>query len=254
MSSSALYRLTIATATHKGDREYQQDRIEVLQHPYDKNCLLVVVADGMGGTSGGAMASGQVIKSACDLLEQFDVQVDDPAKLMQQLLLDTHSVIRMLKVSSEHDPYSTIAAYLLMPDGRSHWVHSGDSRIYHFRKGHLIRRTRDHSVIQRMIDAGEITEKEAVNHPKSNLLAGCLGMQSDPPFEFAFADPLKKGDVIVSCTDGLWAYCNEIEIARVVYALTPKEACTQLLLRARERAAGRGDNLSLVILKAQSKR
>ena len=77
----ASYRLNIATATHKGDREYQQDRVEVLQHPYNKQCLMVVVADGMGGRSGGAQASEQVVRSAREMMYLFDVEKDDPAAL-----------------------------------------------------------------------------------------------------------------------------------------------------------------------------
>lgn len=248
------YRLTVATAVHKGDRNYQQDRVAVLQHPYEKRCVLVVVADGMGGTSGGAIASGQVVQSAEDLLEQFDVEHGDPVHLMQQVLVDAHSVIRILKISSEHNPYSTMAAYVFMPDGRSYWIHSGDSRIYHFRRGHLLRRTRDHSYVQHLMDTGEITEREAINHPKSNVLASCLGVDARPLFDQTSVEPLKDGDVLLSCTDGLWGYCNEVEMAKIVEALSPTEACDRLLGLARERAEGRGDNVSMVILKTKIKR
>lgn len=251
---NSTYRLIVATATHKGDRDYQQDRVEVIQHPYDKGCILVVLADGMGGTSGGAMASAQAVQSASDLLEQFDVAKDDPEAMLRKLVIDAHMVVRMLKVSSEHDPYSTLVASLFMPDGRCYWVHSGDSRLYHFRRGHMLRCTRDHSYVQRLIDSGEITEKEAINHPKSNLLAGCLGLGEEPPFAEASLDALKSGDVIVACTDGLWAYCNETEIAKTVYALAPAEACEQLLAKARERANGGGDNVSLAVLKVKRKK
>ncbi len=150
----ASYRLNIATATHKGDREYQQDRVEVLRHPYDNQCLMVVLADGMGGRSGGAKASEQVISSAREMMHQFTVGKDDPAALMRQLVSDAHSIIRMIKVSSEHEPHTTIAAHLLLPSGASHWIHSGDSRIYHFHSGRLMARTRDHSFVQTLIDQG----------------------------------------------------------------------------------------------------
>ncbi len=246
----ASYRLNIATATHKGDREYQQDRVEVLRHPYDNQCLMVVLADGMGGRSGGAKASEQVISSAREMMHQFTVGKDDPAALMRQLVSDAHSIIRMIKVSSEHEPHTTIAAHLRLPSGASHWIHSGDSRIYHFHSGRLMARTRDHSFVQTLIDQGEITEQEAIGHPRSNLLTGCLGMDVLPPIAQYRIDKLELGDVILSCTDGLWAYFNETELAKIVDSLTAAEACRLLVEQARERAEGAGDNIAVAILKA----
>ena len=250
MKPKTNYRLTIATASHKGDRDYQQDRVEVLQHPYDKQCFMVVVADGMGGRSGGSQASSQVVESARELFKQFDVEKDDPAAMLRQLVVDAHAVIRMLKISSELEPHSTIAAHLLLPSGADHWVHSGDSRIYHFRKGQLLMRTRDHSYVQGLIDKGEISEKDAIGHEQSNLLTGCLGMDTEPPIAQAFIEQIEIGDAVLSCTDGLWAYFSEDELAKMAYALTPADACKQLLTKARTRAAGKGDNVSVAILKA----
>ena len=229
------YRLSIATGTHKGDRDYQQDRVEVLRHPYEKQCLMVVVADGMGGRSGGSQASRQVVESAREMLRQFDVEKDDPSVMLRRLVADAHVVIRMLNVSSELEPHSTIAAHLLLPSGANHWVHSGDSRIYHFRKGCLLMRTRDHSYVQSLIDKGEISEAESIGHEKSHLLTGCLGMDMEPPIAQACIDQIEVGDD---------------ELAKMAYALTPADACKQLLTIARTRAAGRGDNVSLAILKA----
>lgn len=244
------YRLSVATASHRGDSSYQQDRVEVLQHPYVKNCLMVIVADGMGGRSGGALASGQVVDSARELLAQFDVVKDDPSAMLRQLVIDAHAVIRMLNLSSELEPHSTLAAHLVMPSGANYWVHSGDSRVYHFRKGRMRARTRDHSHVQMLIDSGKITERQAINHPQSNLLTGCLGMDAEsPPFELFTIKKLAVGDVVLCCTDGLWAYFSEMEMAKIVEALTPAEACQQLLIGARERAAGHGDNIAVAIMK-----
>jgi serine/threonine protein phosphatase PrpC len=250
MKPKTNYRLTIATATHKGDRDYQQDRVEVLQHPYEKQCFMVVLADGMGGRSGAAQAARQVVESARELFKQFDVEKDDPAAMLRQLVVDAHAVIRMLNISSELEPHSTIAVHLLLPSGADHWVHSGDSRIYHFRKGQLLMRTHDHSYVQGLIDKGEISEKDAIGHEKSNLLTGCLGMDTAPPIAQAFIEQIEIGDAVLSCTDGLWAYFSEEELAKMAYALTPVDACKQLLEKARTRAAGKGDNVSLAILKA----
>ncbi len=243
------YRLSAATASHKGDRAYQQDKVEVLQHPYEKNCLMVVVADGMGGRSGGAMAAQQVVTSARELLALFDVKKDDPQAMLRQLVQDAHAVIHMLKVSSELDPHSTVAAYVILPNGACHWIHSGDTRIYHFRDGRLLARTRDHSHVQELLNRGEINAKQAIGHRESNLITGCLGMDAEPPIELSSIAQLEVGDVLLSCTDGLWAYFPDSELAKLTAALTPVDACKQLLDEARTRAAGKGDNVSLAIVK-----
>ena len=247
------YRLSVATASHKGDRAYQQDKVEVLQHPYEKNCFMVVVADGMGGRSGGAMAAQQVVASARERLALFDVKKDDPQAMLRQLVQDAHAVIHLLKVSSELDPHSTIAAYVILPDGSCHWIHSGDSRIYHFRKGRLLTRTRDHSHVQELLNRGKINARQAVGHRESNLITGCLGMDIEPPEALFSIKRLEMGDVLLSCTDGLWAYFSETELAKMVDALTPTDACRQLLSQARQRAAGRGDNVSMAIVKVSPK-
>ncbi|MDO4769759.1 MAG: protein phosphatase 2C domain-containing protein [Brachymonas sp.] len=253
MTSAPNYRLSVATATHKGDRDFQQDKVEVLQHPYNKHCILVVVADGMGGRSGGAMAASQVMESARELLKQFDVEKDDPRAMLCQIVTDAHAVIHMLKVSSELDPHSTIAAHIIMPNGACHWIHCGDSRLYHFRKGRLVSRTRDHSYVQELIDQGKISEEQAAGHEQSNMITGCLGMDSDPPMVLDSIAQLQVGDVVLSCTDGLWPYFHDTELAKIAAALTPADACKQLLDLARLRAAGGGDNVSLAIVKISAK-
>ena len=82
------YRLTASTGIHKGDRDYQQDQVTVLSHPRVKGCLLAVLADGMGGRSGGRKASDQVMMTARQLFERYDPATDDPQVMLKQLLND----------------------------------------------------------------------------------------------------------------------------------------------------------------------
>ena len=84
MMSAPNYRLSVATAIHKGDREYQQDKVEVLQHPYNKHCIMVLVADGMGGRSGGAMASQGSMPFCVELdnLKDTDAPIHQPAAML----------------------------------------------------------------------------------------------------------------------------------------------------------------------------
>jgi serine/threonine protein phosphatase PrpC len=152
------YRLTASTGIHKGDRDYQQDRVALLNHPRVNGCVLGIVADGMGGRSGGRKASDQVIMTAKQLFERYAPESDDASALLQQIAREAHVVIRLTAISAEEEPHSTVAAVLINSGGDCHWAHAGDSRVYHFHAGKLVRKTVDHSYVQLLVKRGEITE------------------------------------------------------------------------------------------------
>ncbi|MCM2342265.1 protein phosphatase 2C domain-containing protein [Rhodoferax sp.] len=243
------YRLTASTGIHKGDRDYQQDQVTVLSHPRVKGCLLAVLADGMGGRSGGRKASDQVMMTARQLFERYDPATDDPQVMLKQLLNEAHTVIKLIAISSEQEPHSTIAAFLLNPAGDCYWIHAGDSRIYHFRGNQLVKRTLDHSYVQLLVDRGEITPEQAQNHPKSNILVSCLGSDNAPSISLHHIPQMNAGDILMACSDGVWHYFNDIELGDVLSTLAPREASEFLIEKARARARGAGDNLSMVVVK-----
>lgn len=245
------YRLTASTGIHKGDREYQQDQVALLSHPRANGCVLGVVADGMGGRSGGRKASDQVMLTARQLFERYSPDSDDPGSMLKQIVQEAHIVIKLTAISSEQEPHSTIAAFLINPGGDCHWVHAGDSRVYHFHAGKLVRRTMDHSYVQTLVDKGELTEEEANVHPQSNILMGCLGTEEDPPLDTHFIPQLRPGDVLMACSDGVWHYFSPAELGSVLSNLPPREATEFLIDKARSRARGGGDNLSLAIVKLE---
>ncbi len=243
------YRLTAATGIHKGDRDYQQDQVTILMHPRANGCLMAVLADGMGGRSGGRKASDQVMLTARQLFERYSPGSDDAAATLQQLALEAHTVIRLTAISSEEEPHSTLAAFLINPDGRCHWAHAGDSRIYYFRGAQLVRRTLDHSYVQTLVNQGEITAEEANFHPRSNLLMGCLGTEKEPTLDVDIIPQLRPGDSLLACSDGVWHYFTDAEIGSVLATLSARDASEFLIAKARSRAKGGGDNLSLAIVK-----
>ncbi len=245
------YRLTASTGLHKGDREYQQDQVALLTHPRATGCLLGVVADGMGGRSGGRKASDQVLLTARQLFERYAPETDDAPSMLAQVVQEAHIVIKLTAIASEQEPHSTVAAFLINPRGDCHWIHAGDSRVYHFRADQLVKRTTDHSYVQALVDRGEITEEEANVHPQSNILMGCLGTEADPPMDTHFIPGLRPGDVLMACSDGVWHYFTPAEMGSVVSSLTPREATEFLIDKARSRAHGGGDNLSLVVVKVE---
>ena len=247
------YRITAGTGLHKGDRDYQQDQLGLWPHAQHKECLLGVVADGMGGRSGGRKASDQVMMTAQQLFERFSPERDSPADFLQQLVFEAHTVIRLTAVSAEQEPHSTVAAFMVMPDASCHWVHAGDSRIYHFNQGRLLRRTLDHSYVQTLVDKGYLTPEPANSHPQSNVLVGCLGTEADPPATAALIPALAAGDALVACSDGVWHYLTDDEMGHIVDQLPAKESCQTLISIARERARGYGDNLSVLVVKFEIK-
>ena len=112
----------------------------------------------------------------------------------------------------------------------------------------MLGRTVDHSFVQRLVDEGKITEEAANTHPQSNLLTGCLGTQADPPVTLWHIDRLEAGDTLLACSDGLWHYFTPKELGAILSALPPREAAEMLVSKARQRARGGGDNLSLALV------
>ncbi|MEK8034285.1 protein phosphatase 2C domain-containing protein [Ideonella sp. DXS29W] len=252
MTPSQGFRLSAATGLHKGDRAYQQDQVEVLPHGRVPGCALALVADGMGGKSGGRTAADQVVMIARQVFERFAPNTDDPATMLRQLVVEAHLMIKLTAITADEEPHSTLAAYLVLPDLSAWTVHAGDSRVYHFRGSELVRRTIDHSYVQRLIDEGKITEAQANTHPQSNLLTGCLGTQQDPPVEVTQIERLEIGDTLLACSDGLWHYLSQKELGAIVNALNPREASEMLISKARQRARGTGDNLSLAMIRVEA--
>lgn len=246
-------KITAGTGLHKGDRDYQQDQLGLWPHPQFKQCILVVVADGMGGRSGGRKASDQVLLTAHQLFARFSPHTDSPQALLAQIVEDAHMVIRLTAVSSEQEPHSTVAAFLLMPDRSCHWVHVGDSRIYHYQRHRLVKRTIDHSYVQSLVDKGVLTPEQANNHPQSNVLMACLGTEAPPPVSVHTVPAVQAGDALMACSDGVWHYLNEGEIGLILNECAAKESCETLIGTARERAMGHGDNLSVVVVKFENK-
>ena len=213
-------------------------------------CALAIVADGMGGKSGGRKAADQVVLTAQQIFERYVPQKDDGAETLRQLVMEAHLMIKLTAITAEEEPHSTVAAFLVGAALECDIVHAGDSRVYHFRGQEMVSRTIDHSYVQRLIDEGRISEEEANTHPQSNLLTGCLGTQQDPPVTLSHAE-LQIGDTLLACSDGLWHYFTPKELGAIVHGLPPREASEMLVGKARQRARGGGDNLSLALVRVE---
>jgi PPM family protein phosphatase len=214
--------------------------------------MMAVLADGMGGKSGGRKAADQVVLTAKQLFDRYAPSMDEPTDLLKQLVLESHLMIKLTAITAEEEPHSTLTAYIISPSKECNIIHAGDSRVYHFRGPEMLKRTIDHSFVQRLVDEGQITEDEANDHPQSNLLTGCLGTVQDPPLTLDRIAHLEIGDCVLACSDGLWHYFTPKELGAVVHALPPREAGEMLVSKARQRARGAGDNLSFALIRMES--
>ncbi len=229
-----------------GDRTEQQDLAAILKNP--RGALLAVLADGMGGHTGGAQAASQVVHTVKTNFEHFSIQEDSPTRLLTDSLNEAHILIKASRFISEKEPHSTAVSLLITP-GKASWAHCGDSRLYHFQGEQLVRRTFDHSYVEALVQKKIISEQEALIHPRRNMLLSALGGENEPQIDINTSKPLRAGDSFLLSSDGLWYYFTTEELGMIISAYSAREASEMLVTHARKRAHGEGDNISLIIVK-----
>jgi serine/threonine protein phosphatase PrpC len=206
-------------------------------------CLLAV-ADGMGGTPGGAQASELAIRT---LEAGFHPTIDrDPVTSLRILFQEANAEIHALAGS---DPAyegmgSTLVAALLARN--TLWVANvGDSRAYLVRNGAIRQLTEDHSWVGEQVKAGHMSRAEAAKSPRRNVITRSLGTEDTVDVDtFGFGD-LQPGDVLVLCSDGLHGVVPSADIAPVATGFAPQEAADRLVELANQR--GGPDNIAVVV-------
>ncbi|CAN5851926.1 protein phosphatase 2C domain-containing protein [soil metagenome] len=243
------YKIEAGTAQHIGDRKEQQDRVALFAAPNAPGYMMAVVADGMGGKSGGALAAEQVIRTAKALFDDFFPE-SDVKLLLETIVIEAHTVIKLAGVSAEKEPHSTFVALVITPQKEAIWAHAGDSRLYRFSGPNFIEKTKDHSYVEKLVDEGKISAEEAKSHRMSNILVNVIGSTSTAPYiSYGTYKGLKTNDSFLLCSDGLWHYFSDAELSAAVAANTPRQASELLIRKARERAHDHGDNCTFAIVK-----
>lgn len=203
-------RFETAEVTLLGDREENQDRAAIRS---DGNGVLLVVADGMGGHAGGALAAEVTVRSLCASFYSRSPETDSRDFLRAAIEAAHDSVVAVgEKEGIGSRPRATCAACMVR-DGRAIWAHVGDSRVYLARDGILVTRTRDHTPIEGLLQDGLISEEEIAGHPMRHFVEYCLGGVAERPLiTVSEPFPLAAGDLLLVCSDGLWSGISDLDI------------------------------------------
>ncbi|WP_174876025.1 PP2C family protein-serine/threonine phosphatase [Vogesella oryzae] len=236
-------KFAIAAESRVGGREHNEDRQGAI---WSAQSLLLVVADGMGGREYGEVAA----QVAVDVfMENFrrsaHPQLLRPIPFLQRVMLEAHEAILAQSLQNRlHEIPSTTLVAGLVQGGHLYVVHAGDSRLYLLQGDRLRYRTRDHSQVQRLIDSGQLSEKDAQDYPGRNHIYNCLGATIDPEIEVSEPIPLQGNETLLLCSDGLWGPLLDEEISRIFNGREP-QLVLPALMNVVERRAGAGcDNLS----------
>lgn len=207
-----------------------------------------VLADGLGGHRGGGLASSLATDEMIDVCQKRGELARETLTAAAQAAQDT-----LHERQQKHPEYSrmrtTFVLLLVDPDtGRALWGHAGDSRLYHFRNGEIANRTKDHSVVQALVDAGELDPDDQRDHDASHRILRALG-DSDAANPDVTEAPvsLRPGDAFLLCSDGFWEAVHEDQMLDArADAATPENWIDTMAASIEETAGEEQDNYTAV--------
>lgn len=215
-----------------------------------ENLIWAVVCDGMGGVNGGDVASNLAVKSVRETLVQNyteDLSQDDIENLLKKAIQKANfDIFTMAQNDNNLSGMGTTIVLVAVFYDKIHVAHVGDSRAYLISQNNIKQLTTDHSVVQEMINEGEITHEEAKCHPNKNIITRALGISKNVDIDYS-AETKKSGDSIIICSDGLTNYFDQNEILQFVKnKKSNQKLVEEFISKANER--GGNDNITVVIL------
>lgn len=224
-------------------REVNQDYVFATEAPIGNLPNLLVVADGMGGHRAGEYAS----RLAVELLkEELAASAEDgPEAMMKKAIIHANEkVIEAARQDAKLSGMGTTLVVATVIERTLYFANVGDSRLY-LLNDDIKQLSKDHSLVQEMVRLGGINQEEAKYHPDKNIITRAIGAKDDVEIDF-FEYRLKKGDVILMCTDGLSNMLEDEEILHIVKrSRDVVEAVEQLIERAKDN--GGSDNIGVIV-------
>lgn len=206
---------------------------------------LAVVADGMGGHNAGEVASAEAVNTLKDSIVETNIPIKE--LLLQAIQCANNSVYKMSKKTPTlHGMGTTVTACVIKGD-KVTAAQVGDSRLYLIRNSEITQITKDHSLVEMLLDSGEITKEDAKHHPQKNVITRAIGTESYVEadiYEFS----LKRDDILLLCSDGLVNMVEDEKILSLITKCDDFGALADILVKEAETAGGH-DNITVVLIK-----
>ncbi|MBX3198174.1 MAG: protein phosphatase 2C domain-containing protein [Labilithrix sp.] len=249
-TSSKIPSVETAVRTDPGrdpDKQVNEDASVEKETPLG---LLAVVCDGMGGHAGGKEASELAIKTIVEIVEAAPPATTAGVALARAIEEANARIWSMPTLEAGYRPGSTVVA-VLAHEGGVEVAHVGDSRLYLVHAGTISQVTRDHSMVQEMVDRNLIRAEDAAKHPDANKILRALGIAKDVDVELR-AEPIAyvAGDVLILCSDGLSDLVEPAEILEIAGSHPPLQAAGQLVDLANAR--GGHDNITAMVIRMKA--
>ena len=224
-------------------REVNQDYVFVSDQPVGNIPNLLIVADGMGGHNAGDYASKFVVQVLKKELEKS--REDGPRAMLKKAIASAnHQLIAESKTDAKLEGMGTTLVAATVIEHTLYFANVGDSRLY-LLNDEIRQLSKDHSLVQEMVRLGGLNAEEAKHHPDKNIITRAIGVKEDIEIDF-FEYRLKKGDIILMCTDGLSNMVEDEEIFQIVRSSRDVvEAVEQLIERANSN--GGKDNIGVIV-------
>jgi protein phosphatase len=212
---------------------------------YQSKGILFMVADGMGGHTGGKEASQTAVDVVGNEYFSFDSEIISSA-LLYSFKKANYKINQTSQEALQFRKKGTTCSALVIENDRAHIAHVGDSRIYKISDDSIVQFTNDHTEVGEMVRKKIITEEEAKNHPSKSILIRAMGIETDLEVDLIENIFISRGDCFVLCSDGLSKVLPE-EIKKIVLSNPEEEACKKLISLANDR--GGNDNVTVLVIK-----